>query len=155
MDQLNAIITCRATRLGLDAETIEARVGHSSRIGLKCVPDDITRIVLRVFRMDGSYHDIPANRHPNGNCTVYVIGTCFPAVGTARYEVHALDARGNPTAIAAGKLVIAPFSVSTEPVSPGSEITVAQIPTADGAMVQIRMVQDESGQWVYQAVTGE
>lgn len=155
MDQLNAIVTCRVARLGRDSETVEVRAGHSARIGIRGAPDDITRVVLRVFRPDGSYHDIPANRHPNGNCTAYVIGTCFPETGTARYEVHALDARGNPTAIAAGRLVVSPFSVSTDPIEPGAEISVAQVPTRDGAMVQIRMVMDELGNWVYQAVTGE
>ena len=152
MDQYNAIINCRPSDLSHENERICVRLGHSIRAAVKSVPDDVTDVFLRVFKPDGSYFDFPTNERPNGIHTVYVIGTAFPDVGESRYEVHASDALGNPTAIASGRLKILPFSVSSTPIAPGSTVTVAQIPTVDGAMVQIQMVRDEVGQWVYRAV---
>lgn len=152
MEQYNAIINCRISNLSLDCERANVRRGHSARFAVKCVPDDVTGVFLRIFKTDGSYFDFPCNYHPNGTWTILVIGTAFPDVGTSSYEVHATDADGNATALALGELRILPFSVTSSPVTAGSTVTVAQVPTADGSMVQIQMVLDEAGQWVYRAL---
>jgi len=152
MDQYNAIINCRTRNLGLDAETVTARKGHSIRVAVKSAPDDVTALFVRVFKPNGAYFDFPANMRPSGVWTCQIIGTAFPDEGEARYEVHATDSAGNPTAIATGALHVLPFSVTSTPIAPGATVTVAQIPAADGSMVQIQMVQDEVGQWVYRAL---
>lgn len=152
MDRVNAIINCNVMRLDRDAETIHARVGHSLRIAAKGVPSDVTGLFIRLFRPDGAYYDVPGNEHPNGIWTIYAIGTTVPSEGDSRYEIHASDAYGNPAAIARGRMKVLPFSTTGTPAEPGEVMTIAQIPTADGAMVQVRMVKDESGSWVYQAV---
>jgi len=152
MDQLNALIELNPRRLGAQLVSMTARTGHSMRIALKGVPGDVTGVFLRIFKPNGAYFDFPCNEHPNGAWTVYVIGTAFPDQGDATYEVHATDALGHPTALGMGALSVLPFSVTSTPITPGSTVTVAQVPTSDGSFVQIQMVQDEVGQWVYRAV---
>ena len=154
MDQINAIIHCQPGNLARPTAKLTARQGASFVLGAKNVPDDVTQVYLRIFRPDGAYYDIPGNAHAAGR-TFYAIGTCFPDVGSARWELHATDARGNPTALAFGPLEVLPFSAGGDPVTPGETVTVCQIPTADGAMVQVRMVLDETGHWTYQAVVGD
>lgn len=152
MNQINATINLDSKRLNVPRVPIHPRLGHSFAVELVNAPDDVLDVFVRIFRPDGSYFDFPANERPNGVWLVYIIGTAFTTVGSSVYEIHATDARGNPTALGFGTVFVEPFSVTTTPIQPGAVITVAQIPTADGAMVQIRMVQDEVGQWVYEAL---
>jgi hypothetical protein len=151
-DMVNANVVVNAKRLDWPLRAWHARVGHSFSARLHGVPGDVAGVFARVFRVDGSYSDFRANMRPNGEWLVYVIGTAFPAVGSARYELHGTDARGNAAALGCGLLDVRDFSVTAEPVEPGAALTVAQIPTADGSFVQIRMVRDTSGEWVYEAV---
>ena len=151
-DMVNANVVVNARRLDWPLRAWHARVGHSFSARLHGVPGDVTGVFARVFRVDGSYSDFRANMRPNGEWLLYVIGTAFPSVGSARYELHGTDARGNATALGCGLLDVRGFSVTAEPVEPGAALTVAQIPTADGSFVQIRMVRDTSGEWVYEAV---
>lgn len=154
MELSNAIVSVSPMRLDIQLARIHARIGHSAIIRIVRVPDDIQRLFLRVFKADHTYFDIPANEHKTpGVWTARVIGTCFPETGEVKYEVHAEDAEGNSTALGEGIVAIAAFSTTTSPVAVGSPVTVAQVPTPSGSMVQVQMVQDENGQWVFQAVT--
>lgn len=154
MDQINGTVECDVGHLYRQPAKLFARQGASYVLAAKRIPGDLTQVFLRVFRPDGAYHDIMGNEHPFYR-SFYVIGTCFPQAGEAYWEIHATDARGNPTAVASGPLVIHPFSAGGVPVKPGDTIPVCQIPTPDGAMVQVQMVKDETGHWTYQAITGD
>lgn len=149
--QINARIKLNPERLNFPLSMIYARVGHSFVLLVEKVPEDCTDPFVRIFRPDGAYFDIPGNIGEDG-CLFYIIGTCFPFVGNAYYEIHATDASGNPTALGEGMLNIKPFSVSTDPMQPGAPVNVAQIPAAGGGYVQIRMVKDSAGEWVYEAL---
>lgn len=152
MEQTNADVRVDVARLNFPLAPLHARAGHSFAVRLKGVPSDVRGVYVRLFRPDGAYYDIRANEHADGSWTAYAVGTCFPSEGASSYEVHADDAHGNPTSLGAGTLDVAPFSASTSPVEPGEAVRVCEIPTKDGALVQVRMVKDESGEWVYEAV---
>ena len=149
--QMNARIKLNPERLNFPLPMIYARTGHSFRILAEKFPEDCTAPYIRVFRPDGAYFDIPGNIGEDG-CIFYIIGTCFPLVGHASYEIHATDSEGNPTAIGEGKLEIKTFSASSSPLEPGRPVNIAQIPAKGGGFVQVRMVQDETGEWVYEAL---
>lgn len=155
MEQTNATVRVDAARLNFPLAPLHARAGHSFRMLLAGVPADVEGVYVRLFRPDGAYYDVRANEHAGGAWTAYAVGTCFPAAGRSSYEVHAEDARGNPTALGAGTLDVAPFSASSSPSEPGAPVRVCEIPTKDGALVQIRMVLDDAGEWVYEAVLPE
>lgn len=155
MEQTNATVRVDAARLNFPLAPLHARAGHSFRVLLAGVPADVEGVYVRLFRPDGAYYDVRANEHASGAWTAYAVGTCFPAAGQSSYEVHAEDARGNPTALGAGTLDVAPFSASSSPSEPGAPVRVCEIPTKDGALVQIRMVLDDAGEWVYEAVLPE
>jgi len=115
------------------------------------IPDDVTSVVLRIFKTDlTSHYDIPVGRHPNGAGIAYAIGTCFPDVGEAKYEIHAYDAHGNMTALGDGKVSVSPFSTSGAPIEPGQPVYVTEIPDANGVMHRIIAVQNELGEYTTQ-----
>lgn len=150
--QINARIKLNAERLNFPLSMLYPRTGHSFRLLVEKVPSDCTSPFVRVFRPNGSYFDIPGNIGSSG-VTFYIIGTCFPDAGSAKYEIHATDSEGNPTALGEGLLEIKLFSTTTTPVTPGTPVQVAQIPAQGGGVVQIQMVQDSVGEWTYQALT--
>ena len=112
---VNANVVVDTRRLDWPLQAWHARVGHSFSARIHGVPGDVTDVFARVFRVDGSYSDIKANMRPNGEWLVYVIGTAFPAVGSARYELHGTDAHGNAAALGCGFLDVRDFSASAEP----------------------------------------
>lgn len=156
MEQINAYIELSPQRLVRPLATAFPRRGHSFVFAFTRAPADVIGLFVRVFRPNGAYFDVPANWHSELRYhSAYAIGTCFPDVGDARYEVHATDARGNPTALGAGALRIADFSTTASPAETGDPVQVAQIPARGGGFVNVLMVKDEHGQWVYEAETME
>jgi len=151
MNLINLTISLRPDRLEASLPTIHARQLHSFTVGLTSVPDDVTSIVLRIFKTDLVTHfDIPVGRHPRGAGIAYAIGTCFPDVGAAKYEIHAYDARGNMTALGAGKVEVATFSTSGAPVTPGQPVYLTEIPDANGQMHRIVAVRNALGEYTTQ-----
>lgn len=140
----NLTIELSPDRLNRRLEKMNARQLHSFTARLVQVPTDVTSVVLRVFRpVLGGFYDIPVSLRPNGSTGIaYVIGTCFPEVGEAKYEVHAYDARGNQTALGVGRLSVDPFSATGEPLRPGEERPVMTIQDRSGATHTITAVWD-------------
>ena len=68
-----------------------------------------------------------------------------------KYEVHATAADDEPAAIGEGRLMVAPFSTTTEPVPVGTVQEVAQMPCEGGGFVQVVMKWD-GYEWVQEAV---
>lgn len=151
MEQTNAIINLAPSRLNFPLAPIYPRRGHSFVFDLRDAPADVTRLFVRIFRPNGAYFDVPANWHEDGRYTAYAIGTCFPDIGCCRYEIHASDYRGNPTALGEGIVTISDFSTTASPAETGEPVQVAQIPARGGGFVNVFMVCDEYGQWVYEA----
>ena len=105
MNLVNAKIRLDPERLFLPLRPVHVSQLHSAVFELENVPDDVTSIVMRVFKLDGvSHFDLPGSRCPSGDAIVYAIGTVFPEAGDARYEIHAYDFKGNPTALGSGTL---------------------------------------------------
>lgn len=131
----NQTIELQPDRLNCHLAKMNARQLHSFTARLVNVPTDVTSVVLRVFRPAlGGFYDIPVSLRPNGSTGIaYVIGTCFPEVGEAKYEVHAYDAHGNATALGVGLLSVDPFSATGEPLSIGEERPVMTIQDRSGA----------------------
>lgn len=152
MEQTNAIVDCDVSRLDFPLRTFKARQGHNFVALIRRVPADVTGLFVRLFNEDGSYFDVTAHEHPGGEWTVRVPAACFPATCNTKYEIHATASDDEPAAIGEGRLVVAPFSMTTTPVEPGMLQHVAELPTADGGTVQVVMVYN-NGTWTMQAVT--
>lgn len=146
MQQTNAIITVNPRRLDRPLEPLHARRLHSFAAEFIGIPEDCYAVILRIFTgANSGYFDIPVGLAPDGGSSAYLIGTCFPSVGTFRYEIHAYDASGNATALGAGDVVVDEFSASAAPIEPDEPIVVAQIPDANGVMHSITAVPDGVG----------
>ena len=152
MEQTNAIVDCDVSRLDFPLRTFKARQGHNFVALIRRVPADVTNLFVRLFKADGSYFDVDGHEHPDGEWTVRVPAACFPATCDTKYEIHATASDDEPAAIGEGRLVVAPFSMTTTPVEPGMLQHVAELPTADGGTVQVVMVYN-NGTWTMQAVT--
>ena len=146
MEQTNARITLDVARLNRPLATMYPRRLHSFVAQFKGIPEDCTSVICRVFKTDGvSHFDIPVAIGGDGAGTAYIIGTCFPEMGAAKYEVHAYDYNGNMTALGSGTIAIAPFSQTGAPLVPGQSVPIMQITDETGALHTISAVPDGMG----------
>lgn len=142
MRQVNSIIHLDLKRLDRPLVKLHARQFHSFVALVEGVPEDCSSAFVRVFRTDDTtYFDLPLLVAPDGSC-VYAPGLAFPDAGNVRYEVHALDAEGNQTALGSGEVGIGPFSATGEPLQLGEERPVMQILDRDGGTHTITAVWD-------------
>lgn len=151
MEQINAEIDCDVSRLDFPLRAWKARQGHNFVARFRRVPADVTNLFARVFKANGAYFDVTGHEHPDGGWTVRVSAACFPEAGEFKYEVHATAADDEPAAIGEGRLMVAPFSTTTEPVPVGTVQEVAQMPCEGGGFVQVVMKWD-GYEWVQEAV---
>lgn len=151
MEQINAEIDCDVSRLDFPLRAWKARQGHNFVARFRRVPADVTKLFARVFKANGAYFDVTGHEHPDGGWTVRVSAACFPEAGEFKYEVHATAADDEPAAIGEGRLMVAPFSTTTEPVPVGTVQEVAQMPCEGGGFVQVVMKWD-GYEWVQEAV---
>ena len=151
MDQINAIIDCDVSRLDFPLRAWKARQGHNFVALLRRVPADVEHLCVRVFKSNNAYFDLTANEHESGAWTVRVPAACFPAAGEFKYEVHATAADDQPAALGEGRLLVQPFSTTTDPIEPGTVQEVAQLPCEGGGFVQVVMKWD-GFEWMPEAV---
>ena len=151
MEQINAEIDCDVSRLDFPLRAWKARQGHNFVARFRRVPADVTKLFARVFKANGAYFDVTGHEHPDGGWTVRVSAACFPEAGEFKYEVHATAADDEPAAIGEGRLMVAPFSTTTEPIPVGTVQEVAQMPCEGGGFVQVVMKWD-GYEWVQEAV---
>ena len=148
MVMVNAIVYVNVERLDLPLVKLHARHLQSFRIGVKRVPSDVTELRLRLYRPSGGFFELPGNAQADATSwTVYAIGTCFPEVGKARYDLRALDYRGNSTAIGEGELEISPFSPSAAPITPGEDVVIDTVKDDTGASHLLKAVKNDDGDW--------
>lgn len=134
----NARVRVNPRELGRPLDTLQARFGSSFCLEVVDIPEDVSAVFVRVFRAAAdAYFDCPATQNDNGDWNCYIIGTTFPDVGEAAYEIHATDSDGNPTSLGAGKVRIEPFSAGSSPITQGSEVSVATLPDETGALHQV------------------
>ena len=152
-EQTNAEIDCDVVRLDFPLRTWKARQGHNFVARFRRVPADVLGLFVRVFRENDAYFDVTGVESPDGGWTVRVPGVCFPAVGDFRYEVHSTASDGQPAAIGEGRIAVAPFSVTSTPIEPGTVQEVAQIPCEGGGFVQVVMKWD-GFEWMLEALNG-
>lgn len=146
MQQTNATVTIDPARLNRPLRPWFARVLHSFVAKFEGIPEDCYSVVCRVFKTDRLAHfDIPVGLAPDGEADAYVIGTCFPDVGAAFYEVHAYDASGNMTALGRGEITVESFTATGSPIVPGQSVPVMQIADSTGALHTISAVSDGEG----------
>ena len=151
MDQINAEIDCDVSRLDFPLRPFKARAWHSFVALFRRVPADVTGLFVRVFKENRAYFDVTGHEHLDGGWTVRIPAACFPNVGEFSYEVHAVAADDQPTAIGEGRLLVGPFSTTTAPVAPGTVQEVAQLPCEGGGFVQVVMKYD-GFEWMPKAV---
>lgn len=151
MDQINAVVDCDVSRLDFPLRAWKARQGHNFVALFRRVPADVTKLFVRVFKSNDAYFDITAHEHPDGGWTARVPAACFPYEGDFKYEVHSTASDDQPAAIGEGRLLVQPFSTTTDPVEPGTVQEVAQIPCEGGGFVQVLMKWD-GHEWMPEAV---
>ena len=151
MDQINAEVDCDVSRLDFPLRAWKARQGHNFVALFRRVPADVTNLVARVFKSNNEYFDVTAHEHPDGGWTVRIPAACFPFEGEFKYEVHATASDDQPAAIGEGRLLVQPFSTTTDPVEPGTVQEVAQLPCEGGGFVQVVMKWD-GHEWMPEAV---
>lgn len=152
MNQVNLIVDCNVTNLHAPARTMQARVGASLVVHVLNAPDDVTDAYIRVSTGGGNgYFDFPCTRTPNGDWHCRILGTAFAAPGDEWYEIRALDAEGNATALGGrGKCVVDAFSANDYSGSqPGGQHVIQTLLDERGAKHPIIAVQDEYGVWTY------
>lgn len=148
MVMVNAIVYVNVERLDVPLVKLRARHLQSFRIGVKRVPSDVTELRLRIYRPSGGFFELPGNAQADATSwAVYAIGTCFPEVGKARYDLRALDYRGNATALGEGELEISPFSPAASPITPGEDVVIDTVRDAEGASHLLKAVQNADGEW--------
>ena len=149
----NATILIDAENLHRPLTTVQARFACSFSARLIKVPQSVYDLFIRIFRAGtDAYFDCPCSQDANGDWNCYVIGTCFPSVGEANYEVHGTDESGNPTSLGCGRVIVDPFSVNGQPLGNGATITVAQIPDEDGnfrSIVAVNIGTAEKQDWTW------
>ena len=151
MEQKNATIDCCLTRLNFPLRPMYARQGHNFVALLQCVPDDVTKLFVRIFRANGAYFDVTAHEHADGRWTARIPAACFPEAGNFHYEIHATAADDEPAALGEGLLLVQPFTTTTTPVAVGTVQEVAQLPCEGGGFVQVVMKWD-GFEWMPEAV---
>jgi len=148
MNQVNAIVRVNVSRLNWPLQPFHARQFQSFRVKVVNVPGDVSSLRLRVFKPSGGFFELPGNVHVDGSWTIYAIGTCFPEVGSAGYELRAEDSRGNPTALGSGTLDIGSFSANAAASSTaGNTVVIDTVKDAAGASHTIKAVQNDDGEW--------
>lgn len=147
MNQVNLRIRLDPERMNFPLPTMHARLLHSFVAEIDNIPDDVTQVVMSVFKTDGvSRFDVPVSRRPNSTSgVVYLLPTIYPDTGSSCYEVRAIDARGNETALGEGLVEIAGFSAAISPIEPGKPMTIHAIADASGALHTIAAVPDGEG----------
>ena len=151
MDQINAEVDCDVSRLDFPLRAWKARQGHNFVALFRRVPADVTKLFVRVFKSNNAYFDVTAHEHPDGGWTARVPAACFPYEGDFKYEVHSTASDDQPAAIGEGRLLVQPFSTTTDPVEPGTVQEVAQLPCEGGGFVQVIMKWD-GHEWMPEAV---
>lgn len=157
----NARVRVNPKELGRPLDTLQARFGSSFTLEIADVPNDLSGLFVRVFRAAAdAYFDCPASQNDNGDWTCYMIGTTFPDVGEAKYEIHAIDDLGNPTSLGGGKVRVEPFSAGSSPVTQGEAVSVATLPDETGALHQVVAVnigtaEEPEWSWQVKTVNGE
>ena len=144
MDQVNAIIDCDVTRLNFPLRPFYARRYKSFVALIRKAPDDVQAMKIRVWKAGDAnvYYDFPCNPKPDGSWLCYIIGTAFPESGASRYEVHAADAKDNPTALGAGEVLVGPFAYTEDTATPGAKVDIETIHDARGNVLILRAVYD-------------
>ena len=151
MDQINAEVDCDVSRLDFPLRAWKARQGHNFVALFRRVPADVTKLFVRVFKTNNAYFDVTAHEHPDGGWMARIPAACFPFEGEFKYEVHATASDDQPAAIGEGRLLVQPFSTTTDPVEPGTVQEVAQLPCEGGGFVQVLMKWD-GHEWMPEAV---
>ena len=144
MDQVNAIIDCDVTRLNFPLRPFYAKRYKSFVALIRNAPADVQAVKVRVWKANDEnvYYDFPANPKPNGEWLCYIIGTAFPESGASRYEVHATDAKDNPTALGGGEVLVGAFAYTDVSATPGATVDIDTIHDSHGNVLILRAVYD-------------
>lgn len=151
MDQTNARIYLDPANLGVPCRKMAARCGMDFVAELQGVPDDVTDVTVRVCPVlaAGSFYEFPAARSDAGYWRCRILGAAFPAEGSGWYEVRAVSAAGNATALGRGRLTVHPFSAGVAVPVDSRRRAIMAIPDENGGMHAIYAVRDDAGAWSF------
>jgi len=151
MNQANAIIHLDALHLGRHPTRMDARAGAEFVALLSGVPDDVEDVVVRVCgsAANGGFHDFPAMAAASGEWVCRILGPAFPEAGAGWYEVRAVSASGNMTALGRGPVRVHPWSAESAVPLDARRRSVMVIPDENGGMHAIYAVRDDAGAWAF------
>lgn len=150
-EQINLVIDADVARLDTVLPPIRARVGCEFVIRVHGVPPDCADVVFRVSVEDGEgFHDFPATCNANGEWTARLLPMAFPKIGAGEwYEVRAVAADGQPTAIGRGRVIVGAWSAGTARTFDARRRFVMTIFDEMGCQHAIWAVKDSVGEWTY------
>lgn len=140
-------MTCYNTEITLDIQnlhrprrTMQVMQFCGTKLFVRAVPADAIALSVVVFKPTGKhYAPIPLRQDANGDWQGFVIGTCFPDAGEAKYQLQYTDAENHICAGGKGKIIIDPFDPAQggEP-TPSGDVVITEIPSkTDGTMHKI------------------
>ncbi len=148
-EQINLVIDADITRLDANVPPIRARVGCEFVARVYSIPADCTGVVFRVSCGEGFY-DFPASVNANGEWTCRILPVAFTrASAVGWYEIRAVSADGQDTAIGGGRVLIGPWSAGTAKTFDARRRFVTTIFDEMGSQHAIWAVQNDIGEWTY------
>ena len=151
MDQTNARIFLDPANLGVPCRKMAARCGMDFVAELQGVPDDVSDVTVRVCPVmaNGAFYEFPASRSDAGYWRCRILGAALSSEAVGWYEVRAVSAAGNATALGRGRLDVHPFSAGVAVPVDSRRRAVMAIPDENGGMHAIYAVRDDAGAWSF------
>lgn len=150
-EQINLVIDADVARLDAALPPIRARAGAEFVARVHGVPADCAEVVFRVSTDGGEgFLDFPASCNANGEWTARLLPVAFPKAGAAEwYEVRAVAADGQDTAIGRGRVIVGEWSAGTARTFDARKRFVMTIFDELGSQHAIWAVKNDIGEWTY------
>lgn len=150
-EQINLVIDADVARLDAVLPPIRARAGAEFVARAHGIPADCAGVVFRISTDGGEgFLDFPASCNANGEWTARLLPMAFPKAGAAEwYEVRAVAADGEPTAVGRGRVIVGEWSAGTAQTYDARKRFVMTIFDEQGSQHAIWAVKDSVGEWTY------
>lgn len=150
-EQANLVIDADVARLDATLPPMRARAGAEYVVRVHGVPADCAEVVFRVSKGGGEgFLDFPATCNANGEWTARLLPMAFPKAGAAEwYEVRAVAADGQPTAVGRGRVIVGEWSAGTAQTYDARKRFVTTIFDELGSQHAIWAVKNDIGEWTY------
>jgi hypothetical protein len=147
-EQINLVIDADVARLDAALPPIRARAACEFVARVHGIPADCAGVVFRISCGRGFY-DFPASCNSNGEWTCRILPVAFPRVAAEWYEIRAVAADGQDTAIGRGRVLVGEWSAGTAGTYDARKRFVTTIFDEQGSQHAIWAVKNDIGEWTY------